>query len=71
MTQLNKLNTYNLGTVCMNAMHCTMLNQRKYFHTHFKININTYYIKAPIKVFNCNKQNRLTSHRSTVAHQAF
>ena len=27
MTQLNKLNTYNHGTVCMNVMQCTMLNQ--------------------------------------------
>jgi hypothetical protein len=30
MTQLNKLNTYNPGTVCMNAMHCTMLNHKGY-----------------------------------------
>jgi disulfide oxidoreductase YuzD len=77
MTQLNKLNTYNHGTVCMNAMHNVIINQRndiyrvlnrwKYFHTHFKYQ----YIKAPMKVFNCNKQNRLTSHSATVAHHAF
>ena len=28
MTQLNKLNTYNHGTVCMNAMHNVIINQR-------------------------------------------
>jgi hypothetical protein len=52
---MTQLNTYNHGTVCMNAMQCTMLNQRndiarvtargKYFHTHFKYQYN-----APIKV---------------------
>ena len=76
---MTQLNTYNHGTVCMNAnMQCTMLNQRndiarvtargKYFHTHFKYQYN-----APIKVslFTCNKQNRLTGPQWPIKHSRY